>query len=55
MSSFNTVNILDLLDLVGEDEVEKILSDFSCSKNMEIELFVKKNAIDFSKKKMSVT
>ena len=55
MSSFNTVNILDLLDLVGEDEVEKILSDFSCSKNMEIELFVKKNAIDFSKKKMSIT
>ena len=55
MSAFNTANILDLIDLVGEEEVEKILSDFSCEKNMEIEFFVKKSAIDFSKKKMSVT
>ena len=30
MSAFNTANILDLIDLVGEEEVEKILSDFSC-------------------------
>ena len=51
MSAFNTANILDLIDLVGEEEVEKILSDFSCEKNMEIEFFVKKSAIDFSKKK----
>lgn len=55
MSTFHTANILDLIDVVGEEKVKKILSDFSCEKNMEIELFVKKNAIDFSKKKMSVT
>ena len=55
MSLLNTVNILDLTDIIGEEEVQSILSDFSCEKNMEIEVFVRKNALDFSKKKMSVT
>ena len=55
MSTFDTANILDLIDLVGEEEADKILSDFSCEKNREIELFVKKNAVDFSKRKMSIT
>ena len=55
MSLFNTVNILDLADIIGEEEVQSILSEFSCEKNMEIEVFVRKNALDFSKKKMSVT
>ena len=54
MSLLNTVNILDLADIIGEEEVQSILSDFSCEKNMEIEVFVRKNALDFSKKKMSV-
>lgn len=35
MSLFNTVNILDLVDIIGEEEVQNILSDFSCEKNME--------------------
>ena len=51
MSLFNTVNILDLADIIGEEEVQSILSDFSCEKNMEIEVFVRKNALDFSKKR----
>ena len=55
MSLFNTVNILDLADIIGEEEVQSILSDFSCEKNMEIEVSVRKIAFDFSKKKMSVT
>ena len=44
-----------MADIIGEEEVQSILSDFSCEKNMEIEVFVRKNALDFSKKKMSVT
>lgn len=47
--------MLDLADIIGEEEVQSILSDFSCEKNMEIEVFVRKIAFDFSKKKMSVT
>ena len=55
MSGFTIVNILDLIDATGEDEVRNILSDFSCPKNVEIENFIRKNAIDFAKRKMSVT
>ena len=34
MTNYETaVNILDLIDAVGEDEVNRILSDFSCEKN----------------------
>lgn len=55
MSAYRTTNILDLIDAIGEDEVTQILSDFSCPKNPEIENFVKKNAINFAKQKISVT
>ena len=52
---YRTFNILNLIDSIGEDSVREILSGFSCPKNPEIENFVKKNAIDFAKKKVSVT
>lgn len=55
MSEYKIVNLLDLLDAVGEEEVKQLLADFSCPKNMEIELFVRKNALDFSRRKMSIT
>lgn len=55
MSDFVVVNILDLMDAIGEEELQRVLSDFSCSKNGEIENFVRKNAIEFAKKKMSIT
>ncbi len=55
MSGYETINILDLVESVGEDEVKSILSDFVCVKNPEIENFVKNNAIEFAKKKMSIT
>lgn len=55
MSNFQVINILDMIEFVGEDEVKSILSEFSCTKNPEIENFVKNNAVDFAKKKMSIT
>lgn len=55
MSAYTTVNILDMIKVIGEDNVNQLLSDFSCPKNDEIENFIKKNAIDFAKRKMSVT
>ena len=55
MSDFVVVNILDLMDAIGEEELQRVLSDFSCSKNDEIENFVRKNAIEFAKRKMSIT
>lgn len=55
MSDFQVINILDMIESVGEDEVKSILSEFSCQKNPEIENFVKNSAVDFAKKKMSIT
>ena len=37
MSAVTTINLLDLVDAIGEDETKNLLSDFSCSKNQEIE------------------
>ena len=53
--NFNVINIIDLLNSVGEKEVSSALSEFTCSKNPEIEFFLRNNAIDFAKRKISVT
>ena len=42
-------------DAVGEDALQEILSDFSCSKNMEIQNFVRNSALDFAKRKVAIT
>ncbi len=55
MRDYTVVNILDLMDAIGEDESRTILSGFFCPKNAEIETFVKKNAIEFAKRKISIT
>lgn len=55
MNNFETVNILDMTDAIGEEELQQLLSDFSCPKNQEIQHFVRKNAIEFAKRKMSIT
>ena len=53
--NYTTVNILDMIEAIGEESVNLILSDFSCPKNDEIESFIKNNAVDFAKRKMSIT
>ena len=53
--NFNIINILDLVDSVGEDEVIDSISKFECNINSEIEEFIYKDAIDFAIRKISVT
>ena len=55
MAKYEVVQILDLENIIGEDALNEILSDFSCPMNDEIENFLKCNAVDFARKKMSVT
>lgn len=55
MKEYTMANILDLLETVGEDKVSFALSEFSCPRNAEIEDFIHNNAIDFAKKKVSIT
>ena len=55
MAHYNTINILDLLATIGEDEVQLILSDFLCPINPDIEHFIHQNAIEFAKQKIAIT
>lgn len=55
-----TVNIRAYLDkdeptYIGEDSLYKLLSDFSCPDNPDVEHFLIHNAIEFTKKDQSVT
>ena len=57
-------NILDLVDNFGDDYVKEFISDFSTKSekdgqildlNPDIELFLKKNSVQFAKEKKSIT
>ena len=50
-----TENILDLIENSGENELSNDLSAFSSPLNPEIEDFIRKKAIDFAKRKLSIT
>ena len=55
MNNYQHFNILDLIEIFGENDVKAVLSGFSCPKNSEIENFLLKNAVEFAKRKMSIT
>ena len=55
VSNYAVMNILDFMDALGEDSLKAVLSKFSCPKNLEIQEFMQKNAIEFAKKKTSIT
>lgn len=44
-----------MMKAIGEENLITLLSGFSCPLNGEIEKFVWRNAIEFAKKKMSIT
>ena len=56
------INILDMVESIGEDSTKLLLDDFSTKKsdtdeplNADIEVFLKRDAIQFAKEKKSVT
>lgn len=51
----STLNINDMVEQLGLDEVNKILLSYSCPINTEIEVFVHSKAVLFAKQKLSVT
>ena len=51
----NVSNILDNLKTDGEERVREDLSSFSCGINAEIEEFIREKAIDFAKRRLSIT
>ena len=54
-NNFHSWNIRELIEKFGEKRVRDTIENFSCPLNPEIENFLKKNAIDFTKKSQSVT
>ena len=40
---------------LGEEQLQKVLSEFLCSKNTDVERFLKEQSIAFTKKNQSVT
>lgn len=59
-NGFSCFNIREFLQqdkdrVIGEENLENILSDFSCPQNLDVETFLRKNAVEFTKKNQSVT
>lgn len=55
MHNFVPVNIVDMLEAIGENELQLLLSEFSCPLNPDIEHYLVHNAIEFAKKKTTMT
>ncbi len=58
-NDFIVLNIREYLEnedkRLGEDKLEQLLSEFSCPLNMDVERFLKWQAIEFAKKHQAVT
>lgn len=54
-SGYNLVNLSDMLEQLGEQRVEAILSPFSCSHNKDVEQFLHNKAILFAKQGIART
>jgi hypothetical protein len=52
---YKIINILDWCEILGEEELRSKINGFSCPLNLEIEQFVSNNALDFAKRKISIT
>lgn len=60
---FNGVTVFNIREYLstkddkdlGEEELRELLSEFSCSKNPDVERFLKEQSIQFTKKNQSVT
>lgn len=52
---FKTASLSDMIKLLGESEVKKLLSSFSCPRSLDVEEFLKKKAIVFSDQSLCKT
>ena len=60
LNDISVVNIREYLSAIdnkdlGENDLKLILSEFSCDKNLDVERFLKQQAVEFTKKNQSVT
>lgn len=56
MTGFNIVNMIDFIEVLGEEEVRSAyLSKYSCPMNKDVEQFLREKAILFAKQGLSAT
>lgn len=55
MMNYMQTNVLDMLEYVGEDNCQKILSTFVCPLNTDVEDFIHTKAIQFAKQKIAIS
>ncbi len=55
MTGFRVINLLMLLEELGEDECKSILSEFSCPLNGDVEAFLRDKAIPFARQRWAQT
>lgn len=49
MTGYRVVNLTMMIEELGEGETKRILSDFSCPLNPDVEFLISKKAIEFAK------
>ncbi len=49
------INILDIIEMYGEDSCKEILSTFICPLNMDVADFIHNKAIEFAKQRIAIT
>ena len=49
------LNLLEMLDIYGEDKLQSILSRFMCPQNIDVENFIQTKAIGFARQRLAMT
>ena len=55
MIGFKIINLKIMVEEIGEEPTKKLLSNFSCPLNQDVETFLRQKAIEFSKQGLSQT
>lgn len=55
LNDYTQIWLRDLIEQLGETQVEKILSTFECPKNNDIEYFIRNTAVNFTKNQLAPT
>lgn len=55
IQNLKQINILDMLDMYGEDACKEILSTFICPLNLDVADFIHNKAIEFAKQRIAIT
>ena len=55
MAGIFIARITDLVDVIGDTRTKGLISDFSCPRNQDVEMFLKEKAVLFSEHGYSQT